>query len=328
MRNFLRSFSILNFVFGMVCGLTGGVACVENDFESIPFESVSNDTSAIRDDNPPEQLQQEAIQKVAASRLNLDSAYLASETTRILIPAGTEAQQYSHWCWAAVMQSFLSVYGLSLQQCDIVLDAAELRLDELASDCCMQTMAFDAAEECNLYNTLTGDAGSVSELLRYYGYPGEMIHDALTFDEIVDAVSENRPLIAQWIQMGASAHFVVINGVMVDEAGEQFVYFFDPWPGEGASIASYEWLRGGTSDDDVVHVWMKTIVGVPGSEFSCSDASLDSAMEWTDCSPWDDTAVNSVGDDENEQNPGIHDSYSCAVALPFRVNSNLWMLWF
>ena len=236
-----------------------------------------------------------------------------------LIPAKVVTQQYSRWCWAAVLETFLSAYGEAAEQCEIVEDA--LRLDAAVpgdGECCRLTADFDSPHWCNTYNTLNGGDDNVRDLVQGYGIDG-MISDALTFAETAAAISEGRPLIVQWLRMGASAHFIVINGYQVTADGEQLIYYIDPWPGEGASVATYEWMRASDIDKDTFHVWSKTLVGLTCTGFSCAAPPANGIT----C---DYPAVSDVHRIETDS--GSDGASSCGIVPRRSSGPSLWGLFF
>lgn len=164
----------------------------------------------------------------------------------LLLHAGTPAfarvlnvperfQEQNQWCWAGTTQAIFQYYGTVLTQTQI------------------------AAYGTNGYNTWNYLYGSDSEF-PYYRKGINMIFNnwgltclygayTMTRMQVQNQIDSGRPFVIRWGWDLGGGHFVDGRGIEGD-----YVYYMDPWPGEGHKIALYSWVV-----DDGNHEWTHSL---------------------------------------------------------------------
>jgi hypothetical protein len=159
----------------------------------------------------------------------------------------TVIQEQNQWCWAAVSASVIRASGTYIDQCTIAeytrVRATWHNFGEI--DCCV-----DASQGCNYWNYNWGYDGSIRDILSYWGVENYGTAAALSLSTVEQEILAMRPFIIRWGWTSGGGHFLVGYGI-----DGSLVYYMNPWPGEGAKIAEYEWV---TSGDD--HTWTHTNV--------------------------------------------------------------------
>jgi hypothetical protein len=133
-----------------------------------------------------------------------------------------ERQQRSNWCWAAVTASLAAFFGTipRRSQCEIAQAALMPTLPQV--NCC----GADAGGACNIPWHLDGPLGAIG-LLR------ERLDEVLPYDAVRDEIARELPPACRVAWQGGGAHFMVIAGWSVDQAGgTRYVQLHDP--GNGA----------------------------------------------------------------------------------------------
>ncbi|MES1181516.1 MAG: T9SS type A sorting domain-containing protein [Flavobacterium sp.] len=171
----------------------------------------------------------------------------ARSQTVLAIP--TVIQVENQWCWAGCTNSILSYYGISTTQCQIaeyVRTVATWHNFGSTNCCTTASLGF------NYWNYNWGGSGSMEDILMNFGSIADApFYGALPFATINTEISAGRPFIIRWGWYSGGGHFIVGKGF---DASNN-VYYMNPWPGEGAKIANYNWMV-----NDSVHQWTHTNV--------------------------------------------------------------------
>jgi hypothetical protein len=170
-------------------------------------------------------------------------ATAVAQPTILNVP--TVIQEQDQWCWAAVSTSVIQAAGTDVEQCTIA-EYARVRAtwhNFGSVDCCE-----DASQGCNYWNYNWGYDGSIQDILSHWGLSNYGYADALSLDVVQQEIDAARPFIVRWGWTSGGGHFVVGYGV----DGSQ-LYYVNPWPGEGARIADYDWVVSGSN-----HTWTHT----------------------------------------------------------------------
>lgn len=174
----------------------------------------------------------------AGAVLLLSLQSLGAESVILDVPE--RIQEQTEWCWAGVTQSLLAYHGTKVRQCEI---ANFTRLhaswhDFGSDDCCS-----NPSGACNYWNYNYGAGGSMEEILANWGVGGRGMGRALSLEEARSELEEKRPFIIRWALNTGGGHFVVGHGL-----SDSILYYMDPWPGEGAKLATFSWVASNNRD--------------------------------------------------------------------------------
>jgi len=143
-------------------------------------------------------------------------------------------QEQTKWCWAAVSQCVLGYYNHHLTQCEIAEYARNVTWHDFGSDDCCQ----NPGGPCNHWNYNWGHRGSIQDILVHFAQLNNTgVGSALSLAQVQEQLGLNRPFIIRWGWAGGGGHFIVGHGI-----NGQTLYYMDPWMGEGAKIANYDWV--------------------------------------------------------------------------------------
>jgi hypothetical protein len=178
---------------------------------------------------------------LAAAVLGAGAGPRIGQTAVLNLPL--RVQEHSQWCWDASSQAVLYYYGYTPSQCAIADWAWSL------SDCC-GSATFDWAHTCNLPNYLYGTGGSTQQILSHFGGIGSVSQASAFLQATVTAeINAGRPFVMAWTWYSGGGHHLVGRGIE-----GAYVYYTDPWPGEGYKIGSYSAVV-----DDGVHHWSASL---------------------------------------------------------------------
>ena len=180
-----------------------------------------------------------------------------------------EIQKVSQWCWAAVSNSILDYYGFEGEQCEIAEYTRQVATwhNYGTAYCCDKPNG-----QCNYWNYLWGEDGSVADILLHFGgIATEGIDAPLTSDECHGQIVINRPFIIRWAWDTGGGHFVIGHGIEPDGT----FHYMDPWFGEGAKISTYDWMVEGGK-----HEWTHTqTMGTSPCECSATNECCDGCFD-------------------------------------------------
>jgi len=166
-------------------------------------------------------------------------------------------QEQSQWCWAGVSEAIFEYYGLIITQTQI------------------------AAYGTNGYNTWNYLYGFDSEppyfrrginmILSNWGLSSTYGNYTMTLEAVRDQIDSARPFVIRWGWYTGGGHFVVGRGIQND-----YIYYMDPWPGEGYNTALYSWVV-----DDGVHEWTHSLE-LTTPNYPCGDCNGDGRVTVAD----------------------------------------------
>ena len=94
-----------------------------------------------------------------------------------------------------------------------------------------------------------GATGSVQDILGHFGNISTNNSSTyLTTQQIQDQISADHPFLFRWGWTGGGGHFLVGRGIY-----DSYIYYMDPWFGEGYETADYDWVKSGSN-----HTWTHT----------------------------------------------------------------------
>lgn len=205
------------------------------------------------------------------------------------------AQEYDQWCWAGATQSVFHYYNLPITQLEI---------------------AQYGTEGSNTWNLLWGSLEQPTRrgidliLDNFAGLQsvcGENVN-ALPLAQIATEIDSLQPFVTRIGWYAGGGHFIDCYGYNQND-----LYLMDPWPGNGYTIADYNWYAGGATD----FLWTHSLIlnsgvglrayftadslsGPAPMTVSFTESSLGSPTGWN----WD---FNNDGiTDSNLQNPVIN----------------------
>jgi hypothetical protein len=161
----------------------------------------------------------------------------------LAVPSRT--QEHSNWCWSASSQMILYFKGQYPTQCRIANYAFS------RSDCCSNT-TFWWNHSCNSANGLYGGSGTIQGILKYWGVGSSAYSTYLYWSSCTSVINARRPFVMRFGWTSGGGHFLVTYGYVT--SGSKLRYY-DPWPGEGATLASYSWVVSASD-----HRWTHTLV--------------------------------------------------------------------
>jgi hypothetical protein len=188
---------------------------------------------------------------------------------QILLPVKVTIQEQDQWCWAGVSQCILDYYEVEVEQCEIAEYARQVITWRVfgADNCCVKPNG-----PCNYWNYNWGEHGSIQEILRYFGQLDNVGVYRLSLAQVGDELAENRPFIIRWGWTGGGGHFVVGHGL----SGLSTLHYMDPWFGEGAKFANYDWVAG----NDGLRNWTHTNV-IQSRDLGSISISAVVSLDWT-----------------------------------------------
>ena len=154
-------------------------------------------------------------------------------------------QEQNQWCWVGVSASTLQYYGSNIAQCTI---AEYTRVQAIWHNFGSVNCCTDPNQGCNYWNYNWGYAGSIQDILQHWGVNNYGYGSYLSLSQIQTEIGGLRPFIIRWGWVSSGGHFVVGHGI-----SGTTMYYMDPWYGEGAKIAAYNWV---ISDGN--HNWTHT----------------------------------------------------------------------
>jgi hypothetical protein len=168
----------------------------------------------------------------------------AADSANMVLNVPETAQEHSNWCWDASSNAVLEYYGTGVAQCDIAKWAWQ------RSDCCGNT-TFAWSHACNQQNYMYGISGSVQDILSNWNVSSNATA-ALSQATSVSEINAGRPFVIrfEWT-FGGSGHF--LDGYGYEQDG-QYLWYMDPWPGNGNIKSLYTWVVSATD-----HTWTNTL---------------------------------------------------------------------
>jgi len=155
-------------------------------------------------------------------------------------------QEHSQWCWAGSSQGILYYYGSYPSQCAIANWAWS------RGDCCGNT-DFYWSHACNQPNSMYGASGDLQDILSHWGVSSTAYASALSEVTVNTEINAGRPFVIRWGWDGGGGHFIDGRG-----KDASYLYYMDPWPGNGYEYASYSWVVYG-SDGGSTHTWTHSL---------------------------------------------------------------------
>ena len=175
-----------------------------------------------------------------AALMTVSSEALAQYRT---LAVSARYQEHSMWCWDASSQMILYHYRKYPSQRSIA-NWAWYR-----SDCCSSS-TFYWNHPCNSGNWMFGSTG-VQGILSAWGVRNTGGYYYLSQSQVVSDINYNRPFAIEFRWRSGGGHVLVGRGY---DSNGYWLYYNDPWPGEGATWASHAWAVSASD-----HWWNSTI---------------------------------------------------------------------
>ena len=157
-------------------------------------------------------------------------------------------QEHSNWCWDASSQSILNYYEHFPSQCAIANYAFS------RSDCCGSS-TFYWNHPCDTGNYLCIGRGMDAVLDNYGPVSSYCAEHPLPQYTVQYEANAHRPFGMRFDWKGGGAHALVGRGY-----SSGYVYYMDPWPGNGYTVSSYAYVVESSS-----HWWTRTLrIRTPG----------------------------------------------------------------
>lgn len=141
-------------------------------------------------------------------------------------------QEHSMWCWDANSKMIIQYYkGSSPSQCTIANWAWG------RYDCCYSS-SFYWNHPCNRGNYIFGSTG-IQGILQNWGVRSDGGYYYISRYTLIREINNSHPFVIGIYWSGGGGHVMVGRGYWYDA---YYVYYNDPWPGEGPTWATYNWL--------------------------------------------------------------------------------------
>ena len=186
-------------------------------------------------------------------------------------------QEQNQWCWAGSAQAVLSYYGTTVAQCDMA-DFARINNGWGADNCCSNPTGVI----CNQPNYMYGTAGSLQAIMVNWGVNSNSMATYLSQPTVGSETDAGRPFVMRFGWYGGGGHFLVGRGLEVNN-----VYYMDPWPGNGYTISTYDWVVYAPTHHDWTHTLQITTPG----PFIYVDDDSDCPGTGTEGDPYCDIAT-------------------------------------
>lgn len=140
------------------------------------------------------------------------------------------SQQESAWCWAATIANLFAYYGHPVSQARIVSEVYGAPINMRGGDYSNLARLLNRSWRDDRGRPFTATLTAAFDIVNAV--------DAITNDQIRDALKSNTPLV-----MGTTQHAMLVIGMTyVEAAGHvtdvRTVRVFDPWPGAGIRTLS------------------------------------------------------------------------------------------
>ncbi len=152
-----------------------------------------------------------------------------------VLPVPERFQEQNEWCWAGATQAIFAYYQTTLTQTQI------------------------AQYGTNGYNTWNYLYGTDSEspyyrsginwILYNWGLGSAYGDYVISQTNVGNQIDSGRPFVIRWGWYSGGGHFVDGRGLEGN-----YLYYMDPWPGNGHQIALYSWVVG-----DGIHEWTHSL---------------------------------------------------------------------
>ena len=166
-------------------------------------------------------------------------------------------QEHSNWCWAASSAAVLdNAYYTSVSQCTIANYAWN------RSDCCGNS-TYDWSHACNQVN----DVSAIQRILSHWSVASTAYSWAISQSACVSEINAGRPFVFRWAWDGGGGHFLVGYGY---EGDGNYLWYMNPLPGHGDTLALYTWVQKATGD----HTWSHSVAMATQSTANDRQAAL------------------------------------------------------
>jgi len=155
-------------------------------------------------------------------------------------------QQHSEWCWSASSKAVIAYYKSPPSQCTIANWAFGINY-------ACGNSTFDWNSYANSPNALYGTPGSVQGILAHWGVSTWSYNYASSWNSVVYDINNNKPFVIRFGWTSGGGHIMDGTGYEIYN-GYDYVYYMNPWPGEGNSEDSYSWMVSASD-----HRWTDTL---------------------------------------------------------------------
>ena len=162
------------------------------------------------------------MNKKLSAALLLSLAAFASSATAGVLSVGLKQQEHSNWCWAASSQMVFGWFGKSYTQCSLANYSFGINYA-----CGNATFYWNS--NANSPNS----AQAITQVLNAGGVSAYRT-GALSQSALQSKIDASKPFIIGWYWTSGGGHAVVVKGY-----SGNYVYFNDPWPGNGSYTRTY-----------------------------------------------------------------------------------------
>jgi hypothetical protein len=155
-------------------------------------------------------------------------------------------QEHSQWCWSASSKAVINYYKSPPSQCTIANWAFGINY------ACGNTN-FNWSSYANSPNSLYGTSGSVQNILAHWGVSTWSYNYASSWNSVVYDINNNKPFVIRFGWTSGGGHIMDGTGYEIWN-GYDYVYYMNPWPGEGNSEDLYNWMVSASD-----HRWTDTL---------------------------------------------------------------------
>ncbi len=139
-------------------------------------------------------------------------------------------QEHDQWCWAGATQSIFHYYNLPVTQNEIAWYGTE------GSNTWNYLWGYDVLPTRNGINLILDHFAGLQSVF------GETVN-ALTMSQVATEIDSLQPFVTRIGWSDGGGHFIDCYGY-----DHNNLYLMDPWPGNGYTIADYDWYVNGAPD--------------------------------------------------------------------------------
>jgi len=162
---------------------------------------------------------------------------LVQEATVLAVVLGVpeKFQEKDQWCWAGTSQAIMQYYKKVVTQTNIALYGT--------SGYNTWNYLYGSDSEAPYYRK------GISMILNNWGLSCTYGAYTMSQVDVQNQINSSRPFVIRWGWSSGGGHFLAGRGI-----DGNYVYYMDPWPGEGYKMALYSWVV-----DDGNHEWTHSL---------------------------------------------------------------------
>lgn len=160
-------------------------------------------------------------------------SWLSVKATVLDFPLST--QEHDQWCWAGATQSIFHYYNLPITQSEIALYGTE------GSNTWNYLWGYGELPTRRGIDMILNNFAGLQSVF------GEQVN-AIPLSQVIAEIDSLQPFVTRIGWYSGGGHFIDCYGY-----NQNNLYLMDPWPGNGFTIADYNWYVSGAPDFSWTH---------------------------------------------------------------------------